>query len=440
MKNLIRKIVTVIKNSILIFIFVFLLLFFNRVFSFLTIDDSNELTRLTLHELYNQKSNIDMLFLGSSHCMRTFDPNLGDQLLQENTFNAGTSAQFLDGSFALLKEAEKTNQIKEVWVELYYGQLGRYNKDRTELTSTYIISDYMKTSCNKIDYLLGASTPDYYANSFIPARRNWHNLFMQGFLAQLFIHKTSESYKNYLYIDSYGGKGFITSNYAVPKGTYSYLNNFWPVSKLTSDDDKYLSAMILYAKKHNIKIHFFSAPMSDFRLVSLGNYDDYVNEIKTYLEKHNCDYYDLNLCKPEYLKLDESDFIDDNHLNTIGANSVTQLLCKIIKKDVDYDQVFYKTYAQKISNQENINYGIQLIPNKTGDVTSFTIKNVSHGTFKLKYYIGNIVDGSSNETVIQEQSDNNIFSISNKKGTLHIIAYDEAGNVLNEARQIYAYE
>ena len=102
--------------------------------------------------MYTSEKNIDVLFLGSSHCMRIFDCEIWDKLLQYNTFNGGTSSQFLDGSYAMLVEAGKNNTLKEVWVELYYGQLGRLNKERTEMTATYILSDYMPFSFNKLRY------------------------------------------------------------------------------------------------------------------------------------------------------------------------------------------------------------------------------------------------------------------------------------------------
>ena len=235
--------------------------------------------------MYTSEKNIDVLFLGSSHCMRIFDCEIGDKLLQYNTFNGGTSSQFLDGSYAMLVEAGKNNTLKEVWVELYYGQLGRLNKERTEMTATYILSDYMPFSFNKLRYLLLASSSEYYVNSFMPIRRTCENIFEEGYTKSLVNKKQEESYKNYDYVDSYLGKGFIGSDSYIESGTYMRLNDFWPVAHLTEDDKENLQNIIGYCEKNRIELHFFSAPMSDFRLVSLNNYDDYVTEISEYLKK-----------------------------------------------------------------------------------------------------------------------------------------------------------
>lgn len=70
---------------------------------------------------------------------------------EKNTFNAGSSSQQLDTSYALIKETARNNNIEQVYLELYYrmAEESAY-ADRTTMTSTYIISDYMKPSFNKM--------------------------------------------------------------------------------------------------------------------------------------------------------------------------------------------------------------------------------------------------------------------------------------------------
>ena len=60
-------------------------------------------------------------------------------------FNVGTSSQQIDGSLALLREVTKTNDVKQVYLEVYYeiSQMPAF-EDRTDMVSTYIISDYIK--------------------------------------------------------------------------------------------------------------------------------------------------------------------------------------------------------------------------------------------------------------------------------------------------------
>ena len=101
MKKMLRYVAAVIA-------FCFLFLLCGKFFRYILVDDTSSYTRITFHEMYEQ-DNIDILFVGSSHCYRTFIPEILDKKLGVNTFNVGTSAQQMDGSFMVIKEAAKYN-------------------------------------------------------------------------------------------------------------------------------------------------------------------------------------------------------------------------------------------------------------------------------------------------------------------------------------------
>ncbi len=71
-------------------------------------------------ELYADAGKIDTLFLGSSHCYRSVDPNAVDAALGTYSFNAGSSQQLPDGSYYMLREAAAQNQLKTVYLEMFY--------------------------------------------------------------------------------------------------------------------------------------------------------------------------------------------------------------------------------------------------------------------------------------------------------------------------------
>lgn len=156
-------------------VFIVMMFLTNRILTYLTIDDSQSYTRIMMKEMYEQQ-NIDILFLGSSHCYLSLDPKIADEIFGANTFNAGSSSQALDGSYAMLQEVGAHHELKEVYLEVYYDIFGKPISDRTQLTDTYILSDYMRPSFRKIRYLLQAGGPEHYMNSFVPARRYWGSL------------------------------------------------------------------------------------------------------------------------------------------------------------------------------------------------------------------------------------------------------------------------
>ena len=48
--------------------------------NYLVVDDTQNYTRLTMHDLYENTENIDTVFIGASHCFRSYDPELFTEL------------------------------------------------------------------------------------------------------------------------------------------------------------------------------------------------------------------------------------------------------------------------------------------------------------------------------------------------------------------------
>lgn len=403
--------------------------------SYILIDDSNSYTRLTFHEFYTQKI-IDTLFVGSSHCFRAVNPEIMDEKTGKNNFNAGTSCQYLDGSYAIIQEAMKSNKLKRVYVEMYYGQIGLTPKNRENITATYIISDYLKFSINKVRYLLQATDETGYVNSFLPVRRDINKIFDYDYIFNTIQKKASDKYKNYDYITNdsefYSGNGFVYSDYSVPEHSYGDLDGFAQINAMSEYDMENMNKIIDCCKKHSVEVIFFSAPMSDFRLVSLGNYDSYVQEISMFCKQHDVEYWDFNLCNREYLNLDESCFIDDNHLNGKGAEKFSLLLAELDNGTLNYDDVFWNTYNEKISEDKNIIYGTILFQ-KDNHYEIVTVKNNYDGV--LYYSVYN--ETNEDTTILQEHSENTSLQIKSEHGCVRIVTTNECGEELNNTEITY---
>lgn len=99
-----------------IFIIIGAVFAINSVLSYMLIDDLEDEVRYAMHEMYEQEE-IETLFLGSSHVFCGYDPRVLDEILGENTYLAATPVQKVDGSYYLLKEVLKSNQIKKfIWI------------------------------------------------------------------------------------------------------------------------------------------------------------------------------------------------------------------------------------------------------------------------------------------------------------------------------------
>ena len=381
------------KHVMIIFkiiLFILFCVFLSNSFKYILIDDTKNYTRLTLHDMYNEKNNIDILFLGSSHCYRSLNPQITDSIFKKNTFNLGTSGQFLDGTYTLLVEAEKNNNLKEVYIDLYYDILGNDIKNRTELTSTYIISDYLKPSLNKYRYILESSNNEYWINGILIARRKWKNYFNNEYKARILEKKDDISYKNYDRIfyenEYYDNKGFVANTEQVD----SFINydNFNNISKLSSSDIKYIKKIIKFCKKKNIKLVFFSSPMSDYMLIDNKNYDDYIIQIKDLLKDYKIDYYDFNLLKEDVFdSTNEKYFKDNDHLNFNGANELSKIFSDFFTGKISKNDIFYSTYKEKIDNMSPQIFGIIVKKNILKNNIKVNLEPISNTSSNIKYKI-----------------------------------------------------
>ena len=220
-----------------------------KLCNYLVVDDTDSYTRLTLHELYEMEGQIETVFLGSSHCFRAYDPMLYEELTGEAAFNLGSSSQNYDTSYYLLKEALRFHPIKRVYLDMYYSFffLGEENRD---LVQANIISDYMRPSFNKMDFILHMSSPEHYTNSIFPFRREWRNLGDLAYLRENLTKKGQDAYRNYEPVvhedEAYVGRGYAASQTELKPGEITWWDKFTDID-LTGDDSfagKYLEQIV----------------------------------------------------------------------------------------------------------------------------------------------------------------------------------------------------
>lgn len=417
-----------IKRIICFLLFCSLLVGTGKLLRYLLVDDTSSYTRVTFHEMYEQ-DNIDILFVGSSHCYRSFIPELLDEKLGCNTFNGGTSAQTLDGSYMIIKEAAKYNDIDHIYLELYYNISDSIYKERTELTQTYIIADYLRPSLDKICYLLNASSKKYYSNSFILARRNWTRFFDADAVRELLIRKNTDAYKNYKYDyitrdnEWYCGKGYVANNEVIEDGDY-FAEHEPAASSIVDVSQDWIDSLediIAFCGKKNISLTLVAAPMSNYQLVRQGDYDEYIETVKNVIAGTNIRYYDFNLCKETYIPNTSTLFKDGSHLNCYGAELFSNLFADFVNGNISEDELFWNSYAEKLSHLEPTVFGVNYYDSQddNGEVTRHC-EIISTPNDDLEYEI--LLSPSEGESCkVQEYSANKLFTVApDDHGTITI--------------------
>lgn len=199
-----------------------------------------------------------------------------------------------------------------------------------------------------------------------------------------------------------------------------------PISSYWKD---YVIKIINLCKKNDIELFFYTTPLSDFLLYQLGNYEDYHNEMKSFLENLGYYFYDFNLCKSEY-SMSDSDFYDDNHLNKYGIKKFTECFCSVFAEKNDLEDVFYKTYSEKKLNSKDKIFGL-LITNLDNTFCLKPITNVSDLS-RIKYSV--TLKNNENKLIVQNKSPFSNFILQDYKSSeMNIISYldDKIQNTIN---------
>lgn len=387
-----------------------------KIWRYILIDDTKSYTRLTMHQLYHPEKNIDIAFIGSSHVYVSLVPEITDQGFGKYTFNLGTSAQRMDGSLAMAKEVIAHHDVSQIYLEVYYGMAT--NKDRTQLTSTYIISDYMKPSFRKLSYILKACPKDYWVNSFIIARREWTKFFDADYIKDMVKKKSSDSYRNYEWVREEGqvayyvDRGFATNESTVPEDV---LWNESAYNKIDMDNisDNWkdsLNDIVELCKDKGVKLTFFITPIPEWTIVGKGNYDVYVQLVRTIADEADVELYDFNLVKPEFFPAgDGAYFKDESHLNTSGAKAFSELFCDVFNGKISGEDLFFDSLEDKMMYEEPIVYGLAgpFADEKEGVKYARMISNRDSG---IEYRITTVSE-DGNSKIIQDFSENKDFEL-----------------------------
>lgn len=328
-----------------------------RLLRYLLWDDTSSYTRVTYHEMYAQ-DNIDVLLVGSSHCYRSFDPAILDRELGQNTFNAGSSSQYLDGSYLLIREAARHNKLSHVYLEVYFGCATDVKAERESPVSTYIISSYLKPSLDKLVYLLQATGKAHYGNSFFVARRDWSKLTDLDYIRTVLIKKSTAAYKSYGYdrltdeTEWYAGKGYVANNGVVNDWDFFSESAWEPidVGAVSADWKSDLESIIRFCEKKQIPLTLVVAPMSDYLLAGVGNYDDYIACVRELIDGRDVELYDFNLCRETAFPSASELFKDPDHVNCAGAELFSTLFARLVKGEVTPEEIFFSSYAEKLES------------------------------------------------------------------------------------------
>ena len=417
-----------IKLPFKIAVFIILFLVLSKGLAFLLCDESSSYTRIFMHELDDIKR-IDNLYCGASHVSHGISAVVAESLTEETHFSTGSAGQTIQATYALLKQTLKTHEVKRVFLEIDFAVAYQTPvKERAGFKADYIIAKHLKDPLIKYEFLFSLSSPKYWINSLLPIGKDKHMTFNPHDLAYRWKSLVTGDYFNYVYVDKdaeYEGKGCLLDIRPVKNGTFTNDKGEPPIDiSAISDDWKHtIDNIIELCRAYNVELIFYSMPCSDFYLHEKGNYDDYYYFCKEFTAARGFDYYDFNLAKETYQKLEDSDFHDDNHLSKQGVHKWTKIFCDyFFTGAIPHDDMFHASYAEKIAAQEDRIYG--LILQSSTDKKSLEIIPVVNHVEKSRITYDVYTEINDVEALLLSGETTDTVTLPEKQsGTVRVISY-----------------
>ncbi|MCD8326699.1 MAG: hypothetical protein LUC90_08495 [Lachnospiraceae bacterium] len=349
-----------------------LALIIGRTYQILSWKDTSGSYISSFQQLYNTDDHLmDVVFMGTSHVFTGVNPALLWEDYGMAAFCLAGSGQDKDTTYYNLLELLKTQSPEAVCVDLYALTFGRHsitgNIYRSTLTMHY--------SLNAAELVLKEVEEDQ----------------MDHILRWPIIHTRYRELGEYDFVDSplnEFGRGFVAGwNTGESAGISEELLYDVTEAELSEENQEWLQSLIDLSKEEGFELIFFIAPydlggdVSTWRLY---------NGAKSFAAQNGIAALDFNVLAEE-IGLDFStDFSDSTHLNSLGAEKLTDYLGKYLnanlelddhRGDADYelweeDLAYYRSlelevllsapidsvreYAELIAGSGNISYVITL--------------------------------------------------------------------------------
>ncbi len=356
----------IVKQKIKINIVFFILAFFgvcSVITSFLNYiyvmpdDWSNKLWS----DFYSE-DNIDYLYLGSSHVYCGIDPYILNDVNGKNNFNLSSHSQLLNGSYYLLKEADRKNKLQHVYLEMGYDCSTRVPYSDRMIWNWYNI-DYMDMSLNKAEYIIGINDLNNYLETLLPFVRYRSNIFDEGHINTVVTRKRKLNSGNIISRETgekFLGKGFCIRSWVVQEKELMSDSIELSEEPMLPEAERYLRKIIEYCRNNDIEITLFSVPIYELITLGINDYDNYIEQVSEIADEYGIQYYDFNICKDEILSIQNITYFSDiRHLNDTGAELFTNVFWKIMSApSVENKKYFYSSYKEKLQNGEPNMYGI----------------------------------------------------------------------------------
>lgn len=313
--------------------FLAILLLINSILTFALVP-ANGASEVMWNDYYAMEE-LDTIYIGSSVCLRSFNPFILDEQLGTNSFNMGTPSQPIDLTYLALKTAVEEHNIKRVYFGFGYFNLTMPNSQQSE--AAFLQARNQRLSVGErlaanLSYMLSKEKigESVSVNFIFPWVYN-HVQLQVGAILQNIQAKLAGSSTDDLAMVNDEMRNYVGRGFGYYKGVIDY-NNIGNDNSVTHYYGVFrpellqeLDAICELCRENKIELIVVNTPRPTFDVLAYGEeyYDTYL-WLDTYLSERGASYYDFNLARPEIYESRPEYYFNFEHLNQEGADAFSR--------------------------------------------------------------------------------------------------------------------
>lgn len=286
---------------------------------------------------------IDTIVIGSSYSQRNIDPATLDAQLGSHSFSLSTPAQSLQNSLACLRTAATDHGIKRALISINTNslQFEPWYHARVTFLQAKSLGEAPNEVLRNVSEI--ALDPENFGNvkSF-----GWALPWMYSSVGYD-VQAISDNISNRMtYANPVDAAAFVDPDWTyvgqghgIYDGTldferipadagYAYLST----EPLLERNMAELAALCDYAKQQGIELYVVNSPRPRYAYAQHAedNYPDLLAQLEGLVREHGATYYDMNLAREAFYRVQPEEFIDSEHLNIAGSEHLSAALGELI--------------------------------------------------------------------------------------------------------------
>ena len=317
---------------------------------------------------YQNREEIDTIFVGSSLVSRSLDPDQYDAVMGTHSYNMGTNAQMFAQSYTAIETAWREHGIQTVILGIGYFEFQSSQGIGNEVAFYRARNHYSSWSeriRNDLRYMF--SKDNYTASVSLNYLFPWvydHVTISPKTILENVREKLNTGTGTQSSSLGEPGNGFGNGDYTeLDFNTLTYEETSSAKSQKENESSyEELAKICSFCQEKGIHLYVINMPLPEYYVVDFPEqYFARAEKIRSTCEENGTAYYDFNVSKPELFERRDSYYMDYEHMNAVGAEQFTSAVTDLVQRveaGEDVTDLFYtqEEYLASVDRIVCVNY------------------------------------------------------------------------------------